>query len=395
MATEVLAIIPARGGSKGVPRKNVLPLGGVPLVARTIQAAFASAATSRVVVSTDDEEIADVARAFGADVVVRPPELASDISSSEDALLHVLDEMRASESYEPDLVVFLQCTSPFTVGADIDGTIDVLEAEGAESAFAASRSHGFLWRRGADGSALGVNHDPAMRAMRQQREAEFLESGAVYVMRTAGFLASRHRFFGRVAVYELPPERVLEIDEPEDFELAEERLARLGGPQTSFVLSKVRALAMDFDGVHTDDRVLVDQAGAEAAFCSRRDGMGISMLRSAGVPMIVISKERVPIAEERCRKLEIPCLIGEDNKVVALQAWADELGLSLDEVAYVGNDINDVECLRAAGVGVVPSDAHSSAVAAADFVLANSGGYGAIREVCDLILAFQSPSAGR
>lgn len=189
---EVLAIIPARGGSKGIPRKNVLPLGGKPLIAHTIAAALAARRVSRVVVSTDDAEIAEVARQHGAEVTMRPAELANDIARSEDALLHVLDVLE-EEGYRPDAVAFLQCTSPLTTPGDIDGTLAALETQHADSALAVVPFHYFLWSKQGDGAAGGINHDMSFRLMRQQRDPEYVETGSVYAMKTDGFREAKFR----------------------------------------------------------------------------------------------------------------------------------------------------------------------------------------------------------
>ena len=383
--TRTVAIIPARGGSKGLPRKNVLPLAGKPLVAHTIDAARAAGLVDRVVVSTDDPEIAAVARAYGADVVERPPELSGDTASSEAALLHALGVL-ADGGYEADVLVFLQCTSPLTTPQDIDDAAQAV-IDGADTALTVAPFHYFLWT--ADGQ--GVNHDKSERLMRQQRKPEFLETGAVYAMRVPGFLEAKHRFFGQTALVETPVERRLEIDEPADFRLAEERMAGLRRMADAASLpSPLHALVMDFDGVWTDDRVWVNQDGTESVVCSRRDGMGLERLRKAGVPMMVLSKEANPVLKHRCAKLQIPCEHGLETKIDRLQAWLDERGLDLARTIYVGNDINDIECLRAAGCGVAPRDAHREALAAADLILDADGGRGALRLLSDMILSRES-----
>lgn len=218
---KVLAIIPARGGSKGVPRKNVRLLAGKPLVAWTIEAARKTKSIDRVVVSTDDPEIEAVSKEYGAQVISRPAELATDTASSESALLHALDHLAKTEGYEPDILVFLQCTAPLTLPEDIDGTIQALLDEEADCALAVTPFHGFLWRRDEGEGAVGINHDKTVRQMRQDLEPQYLETGAVYVMRTEGFKKAQHRFFGRVAMYVIPRERSLDIDEPVDFLTAE------------------------------------------------------------------------------------------------------------------------------------------------------------------------------
>jgi len=218
--------VPARGGSKGIPGKNLRTVDGVPLVVRAVTAAQRAASVARVVVTTDDDAIAAVARTAGADVVDRPHDLASDDASTEDALLHALDDLRTRGFADPDITVLVQCTSPFTEPADIDGVVGLLDDPGVDCAFTAMRTHAFVWRAGPKG-VVAVNHDAATRQRRQDRPVEFVETGAAYAMRTAGFRRARHRFFGTAAVFEVPPERALEIDDPADLGRAE-RLAALG-----------------------------------------------------------------------------------------------------------------------------------------------------------------------
>lgn len=382
---EVLALIPARGGSKSLPRKNVLPLGGIPLIAHTIRAAQSASLVTRVAVSTEDAEIAEIAGRFGADVVDRPMELASDEASSESALLHALSHLDAAEGYRPDIVCFLQCTSPLTAAEDIDNVLAKLISAKADTALAVTRFHYFLWRLNADGNAVGVNHDKAARLRRQDREAEFLETGAVYAMDANGFRQARHRFFGQTVVHEMPAARVLEIDDPEDFELAAERLGTTN-PTRATLPPRIEGIVFDFDGVFTDDQVTVDEHGTESVRCSRRDGMGIEMLRNAGIAMTVISKERNAVVARRCEKLRLDYHQGLDRKIGTLQAWIDTRDLNAENVIYVGNDVNDLECMAAVGYSVVPADAHPCAITAASHVLRCAGGKGAVRELADLIL---------
>ena len=382
---EVLALIPARGGSKSLPRKNILPLSGIPLIGYTIRAAQSASLVTRVAVSTEDAEIAMIARRFGADVINRPIELATDEASSESALLHALDHLEAVEGYRPDILCFLQCTSPLTAPDDIDGVLAAMIAADADTALAVTRFHYFVWRHDTEGGAVGVNHNKGVRLRRQDRHREFLETGAVYTMTTDGFRVAGNRFFGRTVLHEIPASRVLEIDDPEDFVLAEERLAAHTRPIQNLP-SPVAGIVFDFDGVFTDDRVLVDEHGKEAVYVSRRDGMGIEMLRSAGVAMIVISKERNPVVARRCEKLRLEYCQSEDHKISALRAWICDRRLDSEHVIYVGNDVNDLECMAAVGCAVAPADAHPAALAVASIVLRSEGGKGAIRELADMVL---------
>lgn len=223
----VIAVIPARGGSKGVPRKSIRPVNGVPLIVHPIRAALAASRVDAVVVTTDDDEIAEIASKAGAEVVRRPAELAVDSIMPEPAIIHVLDSRRATGHTDPDITVLVQTTAPLVEAADIDGTIALLA--GADSAFAAAPFPYFLWREGDDGTAVAVNHDQTVRLPRQDLPPQYLEAGSVYAMKTPGLRAHRHRFFGRVAVYGVPRWRVVEIDDKDDIAAAEALLERRSG----------------------------------------------------------------------------------------------------------------------------------------------------------------------
>lgn len=383
-----IAVIPARGGSKGLPGKNVRPLGGKPLIAHTIEAALAARHVGRTIVTTDDAEIAAVARRFGAEVVQRPAELASDTASSESALLHVLDVLEANNEPLPEVLVFLQCTSPLTMPEDVDGLVDTLLREGADSAFTGTPFFHFLWQADETGDCHGINHQRGERQMRQDRPLQYLETGAGYAMRTAGFREQRHRFFGRVACHEVPGDRTGEIDTLEEFRTMEARLASRRQTSAAGALpAPLSAIAFDFDGVLTDDRVFVSDDGAETVACSRRDGMGVEQLRAAGIPMIVLSKEVNPVVKARCDKLRLEAVHGLEAKGEVLAAWAERAGVDLAQAIFVGNDVNDLECFAMVGCAVAPRDAHPAALAAADVVLDADGGRGAVRLLADLILS--------
>jgi CMP-N,N'-diacetyllegionaminic acid synthase len=219
-AREVLAIIPARGGSKGIPGKNIYPLAGKPLIAYTIEQALAASRVTRIVVSTDTEEIAAAARRFGAEVVRRPENLSGDEASSESALLHCLDHLRAGEGYEPDLVVFLQATSPLRTAADIEQAVATLEHAEADSLFSACPQHGFVWRLGAD-NAAPLNYDPRHRPRRQVAPEDVTENGSIYVFKPWVLAELACRLGGKIAVYRMAWLDSLQIDEPEDIPVVE------------------------------------------------------------------------------------------------------------------------------------------------------------------------------
>ena len=149
---------------------------------------------------------------------------------------------------------------------------------------------------------------------------------------------------------------------------------------------KAKALFMDFDGVLTDNRVLVDETGKESVFCNRSDGFGISLLKKKGISVLVISSEKNPAVNARCSKLEIPCIQSAENKIQIFRSELKKRGLQAKDVIFVGNDLNDLECLKEAGIGVAVADAMPPVIKIANYVTTKKGGHGAVREIIDLIL---------
>ena len=385
-SVSVVVLIPCRGGSKGIPGKNLAWLAGRPLLAHTVDMALTSASVDRVIVSTEDEGIAAIARSLGAEVMNRPAELATDEASSEAALSHALDRIVEDVGAEPHRVVFLQVTSPLRGRNAIERALEVFEAEDADSLFSATRTHGFVWRR--HGRELDpLTYDPATRPRRQDIGEDLIENGSIYIFKPWVLRETGNRLGGRIAVYEMDPLDSFQVDEPGDLELMEELLELRGGRCEQLDLAAIRLLVLDFDGVMTDNRVLVDQDGKETVRCDRSDGMGIEMLREAGMESVVLSKEKNPVVAARCRKLRMECIQGKDDKLPILQEMARSRGLSAEAIAYVGNDTNDLDCLRWSGVGIAVRDSHPETLGAADWVTSCGGGSGAVREVCDLLVA--------
>ena len=379
-ASLTVAIIPARGGSKGVPRKNLRRIGGIPLVVRAVRAASAASAVDLVVVSTDDDEIAAAAASAGARIVRRPADLSGDTASSESAVRHALDEL-AAEGFDIAVTVFVQATSPFIPSDGIDEAVRLLQGGAFDSVFSAHETYGFLWRRGDDGAAA-INHDAAHRPRRQDREPHYLETGAFYAFTAAGFRAAGHRFFGRTGIVEVPERTAIEIDDEQQLALAG-AVARLTDRPEPI---RVAAIVTDFDGVHTDDTALVDAEGHEFVRVSREDGMGVSRLRRAGIPLLILSTETNPVVSARARKLHVPVLQAIDDKAQALAGWARDEGIALDDIAYLGNDVNDLGPMAIVGWPVAVADAHPDVAAAARIVLERAGGDGAVRELIERVL---------
>ncbi|QIK49163.1 acylneuraminate cytidylyltransferase [Gordonia hongkongensis] len=385
--TNVCAVIPARGGSKGIPRKNLVRVHGQSLVERAVRAARTSDRITQVYVSTDDADIGTVSSEAGAKVIWRPDDLSTDIATSEDALLHACEQI-SRQGTLPDIVVFIQATSPFIASADLDRAVTLVCDGTYDSVFAAARSHRFLWTVGEDGQAKPLGHPMSSRPRRQDMEPQFTETGAFYVFRYSEFETHRHRFFGRVGIVEVDSLRALEIDEKSDVQIANSIAVRdsLAGVE----LSHIRAIVTDFDGVHTTDHAHLIEDGTEVVTVNRSDGLGIERALNHGLHVAILSKESNPVVTARARKLNVDCVQNVSDKAQALTGWAEKNGISISCLAYLGNDINDITAMQVAGVSIAVADAHDEVRDVADLVLEKRGGHGAVRELCELVIAARS-----
>lgn len=397
----VLAIIPARGGSRGFPGKNLALLDGQPLVAWAVAAGVEASRVDRVIVSTDDDAIRRAAVEAGAEApFLRPAELAGDAVTDLPVFLHALDWLRDNEGYEPDAVVQLRPTSPLRPPDLVDAAVAALErdnqATSARTVTLAPATPYKMWR------VAGGRLDPLLpppdgvaepfNAPRQDLPDVWWQTGQVDATRVST-IRSGSMTGDRIAPVPVGREFAVDIDVPSDLERAQRLLARgldvvrPAGLGVLRALASVELVVFDFDGVMTDNRVWVDSAGTESVVCSRSDGHGVDLLNRAGVRMHVLSTEINDVVLARCRKLGLPCRHGLGfAKGPALRALVEEVGVLLERVAFVGNDENDLECLQMVGLPVVPADAHPAARAAARLVLHHSGGAGAVREFADLLL---------
>lgn len=398
---QVLAIIPARGGSKSIPHKNIQSFLGYPLIAFSIAAAKQAALVTRVIVSTDDEEIAEVAREFGAETpFVRPSELAQDATTDFPVFEHALNWLKENEGYTSDLVVQLRPTSPLRPKGLIDEAINVINehptADSVRGLVPAGQNPHKMWRISKDGSMKnlldvdGVNEP--YNAPRQLLPPVYWQTGHIDVIRSETILEQGSMSGERVWPVYIDAAYTVDIDTFSDLDQAERYMAEVeldvvwpGQPKRTFP-DKVSLLLLDFDGVLTDDRVWVDETGKETVAANRGDGMGIALLKKAGVEVQVLSTETNPVVAARCKKLGIPVRQGLKDKAAVLKEVLNETGADPAETIFVGNDVNDLDCFPLVGFAAVPQDAHRTVSREADLQLKHRGGHGAVREVCDLIL---------
>jgi len=407
--TEVLALIPARGGSKGIPRKNIRIFAGYPLLVWSIAAAHQSKSVTRIIVSTDDEEIAAVARQYGAGTpFMRPAELAQDNTTDLPVFEHALKWLAENEGYHPDVVVQLRPTSPIRPRGLVDEGVRILlshpDADSVRGVVPAGQNPHKMWHitgdplSGTSGPMKPLLEIPGIpepyNTPRQILPPTYWQTGHIDAIRT-GTILEGGSMSGRV-VYPLliDPRYTVDIDNLQDW-ARYEYLVSMGGLDMAWpgrprrpMPDKIKLILCDFDGVITDNRVWTDQDGRETVVSSRSDSMYITKLREMGIEVMILSSEPNPVVQVRAKKMGVEAINGVSiqAKGEAMRKVLEQKKIEAEHVVYIGNDVNDLPCFAIAGWSVAVSDAYPELIHAADFVLSKPGGHGAVRELCELVL---------
>ena len=402
--TNILALIPARGGSKGIPRKNIRSFAGYPLIAWSIAAAKKSKLVTRVIVSTDDEEIAAVARQWGAETpFLRPAELAQDKTTDLPVFMHALKWLEDVEGYRADIVVQLRPTSPIRPQTMVDDAIRILlnhkDADCVRGVVPAGQNPFKMWRFNGEEKPLGQLlevpgiHEP-YNAPRQILPPVYWQTGHIDAIRTSTIVDKESLTGNAIYPLVIDPKYTVDIDTPADWEKYEAvvygglEVVSPGSPRRAMPAT-IKLIVTDFDGVLSDGRVWVDENGKETVAASRSDSMRIKQMLEIGIDVIILSSEVNPVVSMRAKKMKVEAIhgMGLDEKGEALKKYLAEKNIDASQVVYLGNDFNDLPCYEIAGWSVAVADAYPEVLRAADHVLKTKGGFGALRELCDLILA--------
>ena len=401
--TEILALIPARGGSKGIPRKNIRKFAGYPLIAWSIAAAKQAACVTRIIVSTDDEEIAAVAREYGAETpFLRPAEFAQDQTADLPVFEHALEWLEANENYQPEVVIQLRPTSPIRPKACVDSAVKILlehaDADCVRGVVPAGQNPHKMWRFAGDGQPMtplltveGIAEP--YNAPRQILPPVYWQTGHIDAIRVSTIKEKKSLSGDVIYPLLIDPRYTVDIDTLSDW-AKYETLANSGlemvmpGRGRRPLPEKIDLIISDFDGVITDNRVWVNEDGTEYVAAYRSDSIGVQLLRGIGVEVMILSSEPNRVVEARARKMGVQVIhgIGIHDKGRVMREVLEEKNIRADNVIYIGNDLNDLPCFDVAGWSVAVADAYPEVIRAADFVSSKAGGHGALREVCDLIL---------
>jgi len=377
-----VAFIPVRGGSKSIPMKNVKPMAGKPLVFWAVKAASECSAIDKVYVSTDSIAIREIVAAFkfpNVFIIDRSEASASDVASTELSMLEFTNE------FEFDNIALIQATSPLVTSTDLHNGFDMLACVDVNSVLSVVRQKRFIWSDCGSEFAEPQNYDYQNRPRRQDFDGFLVENGAFYITSRDLLIKNKCRLSGNIKTVEMVPESYTELDMPEDWTVVESLLLSRG---SNIIVPKIRMFLADCDGTLTDGGMYYSSSGEEMKKFNTRDGAGLRMLKENGIITGIITGEESDIVRQRAAKIDVDVLLMDVvDKIEAIHGLCKKYNVNMENVAYIGDDLNDLAAIRAVGFGICVKDAVNDVRNAADYVTNSLGGNGAVREAANLILS--------
>ena len=380
-----IAFIPVRCGSKSIPLKNIKNFCGKPLVYWTLEALENSQNIDKIFVATDCEEIKDIVNNFGfykVEVYRRESENASDTASTESVMLEFINKQNFKDS---DLFFLVQATSPLTQTKDFDEALEKLKIENADSLLTCVRTKRFFW----DNNSNPINYNFRNRPRRQDFDGLLMENGAFYINTIFNIKKEKNRLSGKIAIHEMQEFTAVEIDEEDDWLIAEKMMYK-------YILSKrikqkkIKLFLSDVDGTLTDAGMYYGENGEEFKKFNTHDGKGFELLRKAGIKTGIITSENTKIVENRAKKLKVDFLyqgLEHKGKLDIAKEICKEMNITLNEVAYIGDDVNCKELLSSVGVAACPANALDDIKNLLNIIkLDKKGGDGAVREFIEILI---------
>ncbi len=375
---EVIGFVPARGGSKSIPMKNIKLINGRPLIYWSALALQEASEVKEFYIATDDLRIKEVALSFGFDklkVYDRLPDNAQDHSSTESILLEFIEKNKFGNN---DIFLLVQLTNPFLKSEWINDALSIYSLNNYDSLLSVVPSKRFFW--GNNGEPL--NYDFVNRPRRQDFDGQFMENGAFYINKVNSILTSKNRLSGTIGIYEMPEYTGYEIDEQDDWVIVEALLRKHSAPKFQD-FKKFKLIATDVDGVLTDSGMYYSQEGDELKRFSTYDGKAFELFRKEGLKTAILTAENTQIVSNRAKKMKIDFLYqGVSDKFSLMKELCKQQGIKLDEVIYVGDDINDKELLQNVGLAFSPANAQFEISSIKEVInLSINGGDGVIRAI--------------
>jgi len=379
-----IAFIPARCGSKSIKFKNIKLFCNKPLIYWNIKALQESSMIDEIVVATDCNKIKKTVEAFNFKklrVYERDKLNAEDNSSTESVILEFLHKEKYNDN---DKFLLVQATSPLTETKDFEEALIKIKSDNADSLLTCVRVKRFLWNDNNE----PINYHFDKRPRRQDFNGVLIENGAFYINSVSNIISSKNRLSGKISIYEMEEYKYVEIDEENDWVIAESLMRKYSNNNN--LRKKVKLLLSDVDGTLTDAGMYYTQSGDEFKKFNTRDGKGFELLKKAGIKVGIITSEDTLIVKRRAEKMKLDFLFqGLEHKGklnAALEICKNE-GITLEEIAYIGDDLNCIELLESVGLAACPNDSISTVKNIKNInIMSKNGGDGAVREFVELIL---------
>jgi N-acylneuraminate cytidylyltransferase len=379
-----IAFIPVRCGSKSIPFKNIKFFCGKPLVYWNLEALQNSSNIDEIYVATDCKEIKNIVNSFNfskVNVYDRDTKNANDTASTESVMLEFINKNNFNDN---DLFLLVQATSPLTQTKDFDGALQKLKTDANDSLLTCVKTQRFYW----NDNATPLNYDYLNRPRRQDFSGMLMENGAFYINSIANIKNNKNRLSGKISIYEMEEFNAIEIDEEDDWIVSEKLMYK-------YILSKkvkikIKLFLSDVDGTLTDAGMYYGENGEEFKKFNTHDGKGFDLLRKVGIKTGIITSENTKIVENRAKKMKVDYLyqgLEHKGKLDIAKEICKKENITLDEIAYVGDDINCKELLESVGVSACPKNSFEEIQSIPNIIkLSKNGGDGAVREFIRIIL---------
>lgn len=383
---KTIAFIPVRGGSKSIPLKNIKLFCGKPLVCWNIEALENCPMVDEVIVATDSDEIWNTVKKQNykkTRLYHRSAENACDTATTESVMLEYINYAHLSSD---DIFMLVQATSPLTEAKHFSEALQMYMNGKYDSIITCVRNYRFFWNE--DGTSL--NYDYMNRPRRQNFSGMLMENGAFYINTVKNILQSGNRLSGKIGIYEMPEYTATEIDEPDDWIILENLMRKYVLNKQNKDFANVKLFLTDIDGTLTDGGMYYSENGDELKKFNTRDGMGLKLLQKKGIKVGIITSENRDLNSRRAEKLNVDFFkqgVCNGGKLQVAKSICQELHITLDEVAYIGDDVNCFELLSSVGVAACPCDASNEIKNIPGIrILTLKGGGGCVREFCNLII---------
>lgn len=377
-----IAFIPVRGGSKSIPKKNIKIFCGKPLIYWNLIELENCNQVDEIVVASDSEDIISVVEGFKFSKVVvyrRSNENAQDHSTSESIMLEYINFAKLDLS---DVFMLVQATSPFTKSNDFSNGLKMMNSY--DTVFSCAKIKRFIW----DKDSNPLNYDFKNRPRRQDFDGTFMENGAFCISLVSDIIKYNNRISGNIGICEMPEYTFVEIDEPEDWIIAERLFLKNNYSLNNYDFSKIKIFLSDVDGVLTDAGMYYTEKGDEIKKFSTYDGMAFKILQKRGVKVGIITTEDRHLNRNRAQKLSLDFdFHGADDKLKIVKELCKKQNINLNQVAYIGDDVNCFELLSNVGFPACPKNAVEKIKFIPNIIqISQNGGSGVVREFVEIII---------